>query len=373
MSLLLGYSYKHLIYNNDTILIQEQSYGTTRKNEKLYLKGHIGQSFLTTAADLKQKYIVYDCSKANSGVCGGWSDRLSGILSTLIMALLTNRRLLINHDKPCPLEDYLIPAHFDWRFNRSILLNRTKSYQDLSARKSEKLRKYLNGSLDINNYFHDDVSFLRVNWDFTNEFRKRPHIGNEVAWVTKLHYADMYKELFHFFFKPSPLLGNALNELQKKYRKRPKIACAHIRVGGNKNMPYDDRRPKIPTDDVWKYFDKLNKSEYDFFIASDANEMKNVAKNRYPKNIIDTPGKITHIDQKGRNDPRAGFLKQFLDFFTLVKCDALILTNSGFGTFAAYLRETDSDLYCLKGEHLRPCSRYTVHKVFPGQFLAPFQ
>ncbi|XP_033761877.1 uncharacterized protein LOC117343565 [Pecten maximus] len=321
--------------------------------------------------DKGQRYIVYDCSKAKEGVCGGWSDRMSGILSTLVISLLTKRRFLIKHDKPCLIEDYLIPAdRFDWRFNKSILLNKTSSYQDLSARKSTNLRKYLSGSLDINTYFEHDVNFVRMNWDFTEEFRKRRNIEDEIPWVTKLKYADMYKQLFNFLFTPSPLFAKALNEV-KSQRTRPKIACAHLRVGGNPTMPGDDRRKRLRVDLVWKHFKKLNKRIYDIFIATDAEHVKRMAKKRYPANIIDTPGKITHIDQPNRNDPGVGFLKQLLDFYTLMNCDVLITSESGFSIFAAYLRDTDSDLYCLRSEGIIPCTRYTINDIFPGHFLAP--
>ncbi|OWF36969.1 hypothetical protein KP79_PYT13526 [Mizuhopecten yessoensis] len=136
-------------------------------------------------------------------------------------------------------------------------------------------------------------------------------------------------------------------------------------------MPWDDKRSKSPLGILWKYFDQLNKTKYDFFVASDTNGVKDLAKKRFPGNMIDTPGKITHIDQSYHNDPRQGFLKQLLDFYTLVNCDILIITSSGFGMLAAYVRQVDTGLYCWRGTYLRPCSRYTIHNTFPGEVLAP--
>ncbi|XP_021368489.1 uncharacterized protein LOC110460096 [Mizuhopecten yessoensis] len=341
----------------------------TSSNYEIAVKGPLPPA---TYDDQRKKYIVYDCSKANSGVCGGWSKRMSGILSTLVISLLTKRRFLINHDKPCALENYLVPVNFDWRYNKSIQINTASSYQDLTAHNSKTLRKYLTGDLDINTYFHQDVSFLRMDWDFTEDFRKRPNINSEIAWIQNLSYADMYKQLYYLLFKPSPLLENALKD-QNMHRSRPKLACAHVRVGDNPNMPGDDRRTRPRKDIIWHHFDKLNKDEYDIFIATDSNSVKKRAKIRYPANIIDTPGRITHIEQQYKFDPCEGFLKQLLDFYLLISCDTLILTRSGFGMLAAYLRGTDSELYCLQEGDLMPCSRYTLHhgQIYPGQMHAP--
>ena len=38
-------------------------------------------------------------------------------MTTYAIALLTDRKLLIKIDKPCPLEKTLLPNEIDWRFN----------------------------------------------------------------------------------------------------------------------------------------------------------------------------------------------------------------------------------------------------------------
>ncbi|XP_069142175.1 uncharacterized protein [Argopecten irradians] len=315
------------------------------------------------------KYIVYDCSD-KTGVCGGWSDRISGILTTFIISLLTQRRFYINFNSPCTLQNYLIPAQFEWRYDTSFHSNRTHFYQDLFFHEYKNIKAYFNGSKDINMYFKHDVNFLRTNWDFTEDFRKRPTIGCEVPWITKLQYADMYQQLFNLLFKPAPVLIQALRDHNSKQRTRPKLACAHVRLGGTKFMA-DDKREDRPLGVLWKYFDQLNKTEYDMFVASDTKMVKELARRRFPRNIIDTPGTVTHIDNPDNDHPCEGFLKQLLDFYILANCDILIITRSGFGMLAAYVREVDAGLYCWSGRYLRPCSRHTIHNVFPGEMLAP--
>lgn len=316
-------------------------------------------------------YMVYDCSQAKPGNCGGWSDRLSGILTTFTVALLTKQRFLINNNSPCPLQDYLVPGQVDWRYNMRILSNRTSKYYNFMNSNSGKIRDHFNGKRDLNKFFSHDVNFIRINWDFTEEFRLRPDIFSTVPWIKTLDYADIYKELLNFLFTPSALL---LNELTAMNRTRMKTACAHIRHGRSFNMPKDIVRKRQPLDTLWTFMDKLDKDVYDIFIAADNDYVKKLAKNRYPDNIIDTTGDIVHLDKSLSNtklNPRNGFLKVLLDFYTLASCDILIIQNSGFGIMASYLRNGDSGLYCWKEGKIKPCTRRTIPIEYPHPILAP--
>ncbi|OWF49475.1 hypothetical protein KP79_PYT17542 [Mizuhopecten yessoensis] len=316
-------------------------------------------------------YIVYKCTNTKQSACGGWSDRLSGILSTFVISLLTKQRFLIHHDQPYLLQDYLAPNEYDWRYNSSILTKLKRTNHNLDNANSVKIKKYLYGKKDLNNYFkRNKIHFIRMNWDFTEVFRTRSHIGRDVPWITKLHYADIYKELFNYLFKPSETLSRAL-KAQK--RPRSKTACAHIRIGRNPTVPNDPPRHQQPMDILWNFFDRLDKDLYNIFVATDDDRILKTARDRYPEDIIDTYGKIGHIaklpeEQKGNKDI---FVKMFLDFSMLINCDILILTESGFGMVAAYIRNTDADLYCWRGPELRPGSRYTVHHMFKWPLLAP--
>ncbi|OWF48781.1 uncharacterized protein LOC110452660 [Mizuhopecten yessoensis] len=333
---------------------------------------HRENKVLTNYSGQGTKYIVYDCSKARKGYCGGWSDRMAGIMTTFIISILTKRHFLINFDTPCLLQDYVTPAHFDWQYNSSILLNRTSSFQYLPDNSLRNKANDMRGD-DLNSYFKDDVAFLRMNRDYINYFRNRSNIGNEIPWLTRYHQVDIYKHVFNFLFKPSPVTIRELNNQYKTKRKRKKIACAHVRVGLNPNMPRDRKRPELhlQLDILWNFFGTLNKDEYDLFIASDTDSVKASAKERFPERMINTAGNITHIDQPGIHDPREGFLKQLLDYYIMVDCDILIISSSGFGMLTAFVRNQDYGLYCWGVKGLLPCSRYTVNDIFPGGKFTP--
>ncbi|XP_033755998.1 uncharacterized protein LOC117338778 [Pecten maximus] len=313
-------------------------------------------------------YMVYTCNNESSVQCGGWSDRLSGILSTFVIALLTKQRFLIHHNHSFLLEEFLAPNEYDWRYNASISQKGNKANYDLMNKDSKKAKKYLYGKKDLDKYFKSYVNLIHINWDFTEVFRARPHIGRDVPWITKWHYADIYKEVYNYLFKPSERLSRALNS-QK--RRRSKTACAHVRIGKSENLPDDPPRHRESLDTLWNVFDDLDEDVYDLFIATDDESLLKRASGRYPNQIIETDGQIGHIAKLKKGYNTEVSLKMFLDFYMLINCDILILTESGFGMAAAYIRNTDSDLYCWRGPELKPCSRYTVHHMYEGMMLAP--
>ncbi len=58
-----------------------------------------------------KKCLVYICEDRG---CGGIADRIKGIMSVYALALMTDRKLIINMTFPCKLDKYLIPNEVDW-------------------------------------------------------------------------------------------------------------------------------------------------------------------------------------------------------------------------------------------------------------------
>ncbi|XP_033753753.1 uncharacterized protein LOC117337075 [Pecten maximus] len=321
---------------------------------------------------LGKRYLVYDCSKSHKEHCGGWSDRLSGILSTFVLASLTNRTFKINFDTPCVLSEYLQPNIYNWTIGHSEFKNKSSSYHVLSNSLFHKMGKDLT-SEGLRKYFQADVCFVRMNWDLTRQFRKYPNIQKYVSWITELHFSDIYFKLFDTLFKPSPEIVKDLDTIRKN-TSRSKTACAHLRIGGNPSMRNDHPRiDKNALKTIWSFLDQFDSNIYNIFVATDDETVRKTARERYKNTFIDIQGSIMHIDQSSyrQGDVCEGFKKQLLDFLFLTKCDVLVLSNSGFGMMAAYLRTHTSGLHCWTDTGVVPCSRYTVHDFYPLPILAP--
>ncbi|XP_060085633.1 uncharacterized protein LOC132565044 [Ylistrum balloti] len=320
-------------------------------------------------------YMVYDCSHRWSGSCGGWSDRLSGILSTYMLAILTNRKFLINFDNPCPLENYFEPKSYDWRYNKTLLGSKPSRNYHLKDNNGWKIIDVLltaNSTQPIKDFFTAHVSFVRINWDMTREFRKFFHVENYAPWITRLHFADIYRYIFDLFFQPKPFLLDILNSVVKN-KHTDKMFCAHVRIGRSSTLPKDNVRTK--SEDIHvilDFIETIDKTRHDLFLATDSNELQKQFRSKYSKNfILNVPGRITHIDQTKNGDLCDGFQKQLLDFLLLRTCDKLVICESGFSMMAAYWREENEGLYCWTRRSVVPCSRYTIHDFFPLPLLSP--
>ncbi|XP_033758517.1 uncharacterized protein LOC117340853 [Pecten maximus] len=322
-------------------------------------------------------YLVYDCSHRHNKSCGGWSDRLTGILCTYVLAKLTNRTFLINFDNPCKLEDYFDFKSYDWRYNKTLLDHEPSQYYDYMNDKVKPLMSLLvrsNSTQPIKALFTKRVSFFRINWDITPEFRKFLHIDEYVPWISTLHFADINRYIYELFLKPKPFLYKAINTVYKT-KKADKIFCAHIRMGRSSTFPRDSIVRKTPEEVriMFDFIEKIDKRSHDLFLATDNIDIQKRFYSQYSGDLIlDMPGRLTHIDQAFTGDVCEGFYKQLLDFlFLQTYCDKLVITNSGFSMVAAYLRDIPGGLYCWTPRAVITCSRYTIHDFFPLPLLGP--
>ena len=83
---------------------------------------HINIDQLLHIQSSSTKTLTYFCSIN----CGGWGDRLRGITSVYILAVLLQRRFIINMLYPCDLSNFLQPNLIDWKTNHNT--NQPKNY-----------------------------------------------------------------------------------------------------------------------------------------------------------------------------------------------------------------------------------------------------
>ncbi|XP_060075447.1 uncharacterized protein LOC132555121 [Ylistrum balloti] len=293
---------------------------------------------------------------------------MSGMFSAYVISLILRKHFLIKYTRSSNLTDYLSPIYFDWRYNSSILMKRSYGYQDFFVKTPAALK---NRSLTgLQRMFSKDVNFVRMNWDYTEHFRKFLGLQNVIPWLLELHYADIYSKFFNTLFKPTNMITEAVNKVVQNV---PKLACAHIRMGGSDTIPGDERHTEEKQlKHVWNFLKTMEARHYSIFIATDAQIVKEKASALF-KHLLEAEGRILHIDWGATGgDLVNGYKKVVVDFFVLTKCDVLVLTKSGFGIMAAYLNSDVSNLYCLTPNELVPCSRYTIHNYFPGELLSPY-
>lgn len=89
-----------------------------------------------------------------------------------------------------------------------------------------------------------------------------------------------------------------------------------------------------------------------------------MVKNRFRGMVLEMPGPITHIDKSTGKDICAGFVRAILDQIALSTCDVLVISESGLGKIAAFLRNTDDELYLF---HNGKVQQFTRQMSFPSR------
>lgn len=282
-----------------------------------YYSGH----FEGDPSEIKKGYI---CMCDGRMFHGGPTDRLRGILTTYEEAKKQNVPFYIHWTNPFPLEDYLVPASFDWRIDSSQLVYDKR---------------------------HSFPFIIEDEPDFQSWLRMKVGMKHHKAQIHVYSNADNsrgnYRKLFFELFKPSP-------ELQKETEK-------HLQVIGEnyegftlrfRNLLGDFKEwweEKIDEKDVYEFiervfqeFEKLTTGipkDRRILVTSDSRRFLDYIESKDPRVYV-VPGDVKNIDlQKG--EFKRAWLKTFTDQQLLMQASKVTLLRtgnmfkSGFPRFAA--------------------------------------
>lgn len=292
--------------------------------------------------------------------CNGWGDRLRGLMSVYVLALITRRHFMIDMTFPCSIRTALEPNLINW------------TYVDPSSVRNEKKRKRSKLILDsmtfrsndsvtkIKNLIADDdfVSLWKPYDDilfYTNGYYITPalrnHYVNASAFIGRLHQRfatqqRLFPFLFELLFRPTESVIERIDQLLKIPHKQ--LLCLHMRLGENPTNPFDDefpfRRemPRKMIEFLRQRQDLIESKETLIFVTSDSDEAIHLVEKEFPGKTVTIPGRVMHVDHflSRKNltvplDERCdGFIKAIADFYLLGECDVSILSQSGFSHWA---------------------------------------
>ena len=285
------------------------------------------------------RMMIYSCV---NHLCGGWGDRIRGLYSVYILSVFQNRTFAIEIMKPCDIGDFLRPNILDWRVPSNTLDDKMISRVSLLDKRAPPL------TMEEILAKVPDTDILRVtfNMDFIDVFRFHDRGKEKFAFLKHMFNSDIHKIIYHGLFKLTDSLEEELNHFFDNKVGDHKLISAHIRVGD------EGGRIRLKEEDLDKIWDFLmqyrNKSNCKLFIASDRQYIKDHAHNLFGDQYIGFDEKIIHTDHvRYRNDTACqGHRLSILEHSVLARSDTLLLTRSGFGIEAAYLRNTPDSLYC---------------------------
>jgi hypothetical protein len=350
--LIANYSIKISELNRFLPFLQNTTYfSTTRISRNIY----------SSKNESDKKYVVYECT--NEILCGGWGDRLKGIMSAYAISLLTDRYLLIYHVKPCLLNHFFEPSIY--------FINKTINYDQASK------KWYLN-----NEDFRKSLSYLNA-FNLTSKYIT---IRNNLEWIEPLSKNEIYKEkikelgyternfkiqfLFKNWYSEIFKLNKRLNEKYLKFLKKAKpsnktkLICAQVRIGDAGGTQFM-KRGNLQI--YWNYMRTnfiKNLTDYRIFLTTDTQDIVSEAIKEFGNEFIVTnDGPNNHLDLFSKlelNDEKLD--KTFLDFHSLQNCHMAIISESGFGKLGVFNRNYPNENLAMFS-NLRSTSEFKEQKI----------
>ncbi|BFZ12452.1 hypothetical protein BsWGS_15491 [Bradybaena similaris] len=323
-------------------------------------------------------YFIYRCHFNRKPLCGGIADRLQGMVAAYVIANLTGRAFKIEMSNGlCDLKEYILPNVVNWTHLKSPgpslknnksdsrhinMVGNKRFYQDITT---------LNFTILTG---HERNVYFQANIDYSMRFRESTVYRNELSWMKALSPHEIQATLFRRLFKLSPRLQTKLQNILTHEISSPahKLICAHLRMGRNPTIPHDSavhyKLDILPV--VWRFIANHSTTDYHkVFLMTDCELALEQAKlQEFRDRLIITPGIIKHVELDrniSQEELCDAMEKVILDLHLLMNCDVLMVSKSGLSRLAAFVRGSDSDLYCLtRSGQVTPCERRHLIEMY---------
>ena len=291
-----------------------------------------------------EKYIQFECTQTD--VCGGWADRLKGILSTYAFSLITKRKFLIKMTKSCDLKNVLEPNEINWDYsqlsdkiiNSSLVLNYNWNFA--------LLKKFSREKILLSDYTAKNLISIKAYFMFSDSLSDNPYLANKI-WqfgykLSEFKIAYQIRSWYKKLFKLNKRLQIKHDLYLKKLKpsKKTKIICAQVRMGDPGHVGQTDKNASL---DFWHFINNtfLNTSDkFSIFVTSDRENVKFEAKNFFPfQNVVFTDNSSLHVEKLKSQNGCNEFEKVILDFHLMQHCDIGVVSHSGFGIMSMWNRK----------------------------------
>ena len=331
--------------NNIPRSVQQVRHGDFSGDSPVWMKSYqmLHNAILDPAnTDVDKKYLVYSCPR--NKYCGGHGDRLKGMTMLLLMALLTDRALLIHHPNPKLCSsfspnrikwDLLGEKEYEMRMNTSSSLYvEWMSFVDYNYMMDLEREVFLNKTFVAVTHNLEGVGVLLGNSHFQAKIQRLGLLANDGRFLMS--------QLFHYLFKPSQEVERILGRFRVKhpeYTRDPVIAI-HIRTGVIRGTGerVGEIGSRVGLEMSGTFFDLASRIEErkelknaKWFLATDNESLKRCASRVYPGKIIMKKEEPVHTNH-GQTDQEHAVTT--VEQVLLMESDILIYSRSGFSELA---------------------------------------
>ncbi|GKZ00603.1 hypothetical protein MPSEU_001012500 [Mayamaea pseudoterrestris] len=287
-----------------------------------YFEWHAEQRLLMSPTS-NHRYLIYTCLQSDAS-CGGLSDRIKSLPYFIYVAAKTKRVYLIHWNRPCRLEEFLLPPMngLDWTTPDCILHYVSSLNHPIVT---GRLQDQHGGS----DYYNAQVG---------------PGEGSRA-------FRRSFRSLFFKCFAPTPPLASAIDRAMHQLQLAPgDYAAAHFRAKYNEAHPLSDTLVKALARNVINCASHLRRTiDEPIFFASDSQLAVQSAveyRDSTHRLIIVSPtyNEPLHLDKATSGNP-SDYYNVFVDLFVLSNAHCIAHGQGGYGRLAVLLSHNAS---CFK-------------------------
>eukprot|EP00667_Euglena_gracilis_P012596 EG_transcript_12942 len=291
----------------------------------------------------KEGLLVWSCPPERR--CGGYGDRMKGIASAFLLALLTRRQFGIFHTDPVELREVLRPtAHVAWD-----VYPKARAYPVQIKDRPPRAGK------DVVSKMPPTV-WLETNQDLVEYLQSLPAYA---AALTRMGLAEgcvdlscVYGCLFNTLFDVGEGLQSTVASMLEEH---PQFVSVQIRTGGGEVSGWSDpmRTSHYVVNRMWDAVDDWTKHhclQCDIFLTTDSATHQKLALQRYGKRLFFVKGDITHSDRSSQQKAALGFPKVVLDNLMIGFAVHGVISNSGFSYTAVWRTRLNSTVVRMNRE-----------------------
>ena len=284
--------------------------------------------------DATVQAVVWRCRDG----CGGLGDRQRGILTSFMLALVTDRAFFIDNETPVPLRHYFHVANptLHWVFHEDMLQNRSVLEEDFRG-ELPSIGDYSTANLSR----YKDIDILIQTNSFWQPFNilRNPAFGKSVGYLRSYDDSTLAGCVLNYLMVPSRDLQVKVLDLRKpaKASVHHPVLAVQVRSGDsqNKNMTVIAKLVQLFDTCIVKIQNDMS-SRPQIFLTTDSEEVVAEFEKLYP-DMLSFAGQIYHVDGPfgSPSSPDSAFGKIVMDQLMLSQANKLLISRSGFGELAA--------------------------------------
>ncbi|EKX48072.1 hypothetical protein GUITHDRAFT_137020 [Guillardia theta CCMP2712] len=276
------------------------------------------------------KVLIWTCGPSGFS-CSGWGNRVLGIVSAFMLAVLTDRVFYIHleEEDTTRIDNFFLSDLIDWRIPKHMSSSISPYGNDsdyianffpiTGQELSQQFRQFAPAELENSN-----TIWLRASHGLFTDLWQNVKFEEKLADFSFCDVDLTYSILSSALFRPHGALADEIVKLKAMVNDRYLIGL-QIRFIEESRLNISHLTRFFDVAEQIERKEGITQGQSVWFLATDSEQVVNVvAQSKYSDKILHYPGPVKHLaDADFMNNYREA-LKVFLDWWMLKECDAVV-------------------------------------------------